>query len=68
MIKGKLVVKDNPNMMVDAEKCPFAPSWIPNMLGINLCSVRDITWEKQDDGQLVNITINFIPNNGDKNE
>lgn len=34
---------------------------IPNRIGINLCSVDSITYTKQDDGQLVNLQINFIP-------
>lgn len=34
---------------------------IPNQLGINLCSVKGIEYEKQDDGQLLYIKIDFIP-------
>ena len=41
--------------------CPLPLQVIPNNMGINLCSVDSISWEKQDDGQLVNLTINFIP-------
>ncbi|HDQ03458.1 MAG TPA: hypothetical protein ENN23_02640 [Deltaproteobacteria bacterium] len=42
-------------------ECPF-PIWvIPDKMGINLCSVDSITWTQQEDGQLVNITIYFIP-------
>ncbi len=40
---------------------PLPLSVIPNYMGINLCSVDSITYTKQDDGQLVNLTINFIP-------
>lgn len=40
---------------------PLPLSVIPNYIGINLCSVDSITYTKQDDGQLVNLTINFIP-------
>jgi len=36
-------------------------SAIPNQMGINLCSVDSLTWTRQDDDQLVNVTINFIP-------
>lgn len=43
--------------------CPLPVEVIPNKMGINLCSVRDIEWTKQDDGQLVNLTINFLPEN-----
>jgi len=35
---------------------------IPNYMGINLCSVDRIEWEKLEDGQLTNLTIVFIPN------
>ncbi len=48
------------------EKCPLHLSVIPNYMGINLCSVEAISWEKQIDGQLTNLTIHFIPNNEDK--
>lgn len=43
------------------EYCPIPLSVIPNQMGINLCSVHSISWAKQDDGQLINLTINFIP-------
>lgn len=43
--------------------CPIPLKVIPNQMGINLCSVNSISWQKQDDGQLVSLTINFIPNN-----
>lgn len=48
------------------EKSPLPLEVIPNYMGINLCSVEAISWEKQSDGQLTNLTIHFIPNN-DKN-
>lgn len=41
--------------------CPLPLSVIPNQMGINLCSVESIQWTKQEDGQLVNLTINFTP-------
>lgn len=43
------------------EKCPLPLEVIPNHMGINLCSVDAISWQKQDDGQLTNLTIHFIP-------
>ena len=46
---------------------PIALDVIPNYMGINLCSVDSIEWIKQHDGQLVNLKINFIPDNSDKN-
>jgi len=42
-------------------KCPLPLEVIPNNIGINLNSVDSISWQKQDDGQLVNLTINFLP-------
>lgn len=35
--------------------------FIVNKWGINLVSVKDISVTKQTDGQIKNITINFIP-------
>ena len=40
---------------------PLPIKVIPNYMGINLCSVDAISWQKQDDGQLVNLSIHFIP-------
>ncbi len=40
---------------------PLPIEVIPNNMGINLCSVASLTWTKQPDGQLVSLTINFIP-------
>lgn len=39
----------------------FPLSVIPNYMGINLSSVEAISHTKQDDGQLVSVTIHFIP-------
>jgi len=41
---------------------PLDPSAIPNYTGINLCSVEGMSWTRQDDGQLVSLTIHFEPN------
>lgn len=38
-------------------------SFIPNELGINLCSVKDIDINRQENGELKSITIRFIPDN-----
>ena len=48
------------------EKCPLPIEVIPNNMGINLCSVDAISWQKQEDGQLTNLSIHFIPNNENK--
>ena len=44
----------------DAE-CPLPIDVITNYMGINLCSVDSVSWIKQDDGQLVSLSINFLP-------
>ena len=41
--------------------CPLPLSVIPNHMGINLCSVASVAWVKQDDDQLISLTINFNP-------
>lgn len=43
------------------EYCPLPLSVIPNNMGINLVGVDAISWKKQDDGQLTELTIHFIP-------
>jgi len=48
--------------LIESGKCPFPLEVIPNNMGINLCSVDAISWQKQEDGQLTNLTIHFIPN------
>ena len=40
---------------------PLPLEVIPNNMGINLANVEALTWTRQDDGQLVNLTIHFIP-------
>lgn len=40
---------------------PLPLAVIPNEMGINLCSVEAISWEEQEDGQLVSLTIHFLP-------
>jgi len=42
-------------------KSPLPIEVIPNNMGINLCSVDAISWQKQEDGQLVNLSIHFLP-------
>lgn len=41
--------------------CPLPLNVIPNFMGINLASVEAISWEKQEDGQLIHLTIHFAP-------
>lgn len=43
--------------------CPIPVNIFPNEMGINLVSVDSVEYTKEVDGQLVSMTINFIPNN-----
>ena len=52
--------------LIESDNCPLPLQVIPNHMGINLSEVDTIGWEKQDDGQLVNLTINFLPDNSDE--
>lgn len=49
------------NLKKEDWECPIDISIIPNQMGINLCSVNSIIWQRLDDGQLTYLTINFIP-------
>ena len=51
------------NIVENDAYCPLPVSVIPNHMGINLCSVESVEWEKQEDGQLKDLKINFIPDN-----
>lgn len=46
---------------IDEIQTPLPLSVIPNYMGINLCAVESLEWVKQDDGQLVSLTIKFVP-------
>jgi hypothetical protein len=46
---------------LDTVNWPLGLDVIPNNMGINLCSVEGMSWTKQDDGQLVSLTIHFEP-------
>ena len=43
--------------------CPIPVDVFPNLMGINLVSVDSVEYTKQTDGQLVSMTVYFIPNN-----
>ncbi len=47
--------------LLENDNGPFPVSLIPNNMGINLCAVKGISWTRQEDGQLVNVQIHFIP-------
>lgn len=44
--------------------CPVKLANIPNYMGINLCSVHSVEWSETTDGQLIDIIVKFIPDNG----
>ena len=58
MIRETLKIKDIVEKKV---KSPLDVSVIPNHMGINLCSVDSIATTRLPDGQLVDLTINFLP-------
>lgn len=45
----------------DPDKCPLPLEVIPNSLGINLCAVWGVSWDRREDGQLVSLSIFFKP-------
>jgi hypothetical protein len=45
----------------DKSDCPIPLEVIPNNMGINLVSVDSISWNRQNDGQLISLSIDFIP-------
>lgn len=49
--------------IINGADCPLPLSVIPNHMGINLVSVDSLSWTRQDDGQLVDLKINFKPAN-----
>lgn len=48
--------------LLKSKDSPIPLEVIPNHMGINLCSVEALTWTRRPDGQLVNLTIHFLPN------
>lgn len=49
-------------LLEKGEDAPLPMEVIPNKMGINLYSVEGMTWTRMDDGQLVSLSIHFIPN------
>lgn len=58
---NQTITKKVSDLIKNDEDAPLPLSVIPNHMGINLCSVDSLSWVKQDDGQLVRLTIHFIP-------
>ena len=40
--------------------------FFPDVWGINLCSVESITIDEQEDGQIKELSVKFIPNNSEE--
>lgn len=59
----KATVEDIVDNGVDV---PIDISDIPNKQGINLNSVKDVEWEKQDNGELTYVKVNYEPENPER--
>ena len=60
-MKTKTITRTVSDLIAAKEEPPLPLSVIPNYMGINLCSVESLSWTEQEDGQLVDLTIHFIP-------
>ncbi len=57
-----MVVKRTTQQAIEpGNDCPIDLAVIPNYMGINLCSVEGVSWERQEDGQLKWMTFHFTP-------
>ena len=56
------------NNLVKDETSKRILNFIPNELGINLCSVKDVIVNRQKDGQIMDIKIEFIPSSEEEKE
>jgi hypothetical protein len=57
----KTYLKTVDELIIEDKDCPLPLTVIPNYMGINLCAVDSVGWQKQDDNQLVSLTIYFSP-------
>ena len=57
----KQVTETIDDIINEGKYCPLPLKVIPNHMGINLVSVESISWTKQDDGQLTDLSIKFNP-------
>jgi hypothetical protein len=55
------ILKTVDELIENDEKSPLPLEVIPNYMGINLCCVDALSWQRQNDGQLTNLTIHFNP-------
>lgn len=54
----------NQNKDKYGEEYPIDLSMFPNNMGINLCSVKGIKSVRKENGELVSVTVDFIPSCG----
>lgn len=57
----KRTTKTTDYLVKNPSESPIPLEVIPNKMGINLCSVESLSWSRLSDGQLVDLTINFLP-------
>jgi hypothetical protein len=55
------IATEHHNIREEGVHWPLPTTVIVNQMGINLCSVEGMTWSRLADGQLVSLTIHFIP-------
>lgn len=60
-MKTETTTRTVEDLLASNEKPPLPLSVIPNHMGINLCSVDSLSWTRREDGQLVSLTVHFIP-------
>lgn len=56
------------DLLAANEDAPLPLAVIPNHMGINLCAVESLSWTRQEDGQLVDLTIKFIPEDAEEHQ
>lgn len=59
--KGIFMKQSRLEELEKSETAKQIMNFIPNNLGINLCSVKDIEIKRKKDGQIKKIKIEFIP-------
>ncbi len=60
-MRTKKITRTVSELLKAGKDAPLPLSVIPNSMGINLCAVKSLSWTRQEDGQLVDLTIHFIP-------
>jgi hypothetical protein len=57
----KVFHKKVSDMVANKEEPPLPLAAIPKCMGISLRAVDSLSWTRQHDGQLVSLTVHFIP-------